>query len=68
MRPADPVVVDLSFLMRVDFCLVYFIASLAGVAWGIKKKRPLLIVGSVTTGIIFGLMIVAGILLVNGIH
>lgn len=60
--------VDLSFLMRVDFCMVYFIASLAGVGWGIKTKRLLLVVVSAVTGIIFGLMIVASILLVNGIN
>lgn len=59
--------VDLPFLMRVDFYMVYFIVSLAGVGWGIKKKNPLLVVASAATGIIFGLMIVASILLVNGI-
>lgn len=60
--------VDLSFLMRVDFCMVYVIASLAGFGWGIKTKRLLLVVVSAATGIIFGLMIVASILLVNGIN
>lgn len=59
--------VDLPFLMRVDFYMVYFIVSLAGVGWGIKKKNPLLVAASAATGIIFGLMIVASILLVNGI-
>lgn len=68
MRPVDPVMVDLSFLMRVDFCMVYFIASLAGVGWGIKKKNLLLAVASAATGIIFGLMIAASILLVNSIN
>jgi|GEM_PF-4162426 len=67
MRPVDRAMVDLSFLMRMDFCLVYCIVSLAGVGWGIKKKSPLLAVVSATMGIIFGLMIAAGILLVNGI-
>ena len=67
MRPVDRAMVDLSFLMRMDFCLAYFIVSLAGVSWGIKKKSPLLAVVAATAGIIFALMIVAGILLVNGI-
>ena len=67
MRPVDPVMVDLSFLMRVDFCMFYFIVSIAGVGWGIKKNSPLIAVVSAAAGIIFGLMIVASILLVNGI-
>lgn len=68
MRPADPVMADLSFLMRVDFCLVYFIAALIGVGWGVKKQSLVLAVLSAAAGIIFGLIIVASVLLVNGLN
>ena len=67
MRPVDRAMIDVSFLMRMDFCIVYVVVALAGVGWGIKKKNPLLAVVSATVGIILGLMIAAGILLVNGI-
>ena len=58
---------DFSFLTRLDFCLLFFIAGISGIAYGIKKKNKLTIVVAVAVSIISGLMILAGILLINGI-
>ena len=44
-----------------------FIAGVAGIAYGIKKKNKLTVVVAVAVSIIFGLMILAGILLISGI-
>ena len=58
---------DLSFLTRLDFCLLFFIVGLSGIAYGIKKKNKLTVVVAAAVSIISGLLILAGILLVNGI-
>ena len=58
---------DFSFLTRLDFCLLFFIAGVTGIVYGIKKKHKLTIVIAATVSIISGLMILAGILLINGI-
>ena len=59
---------DLNFLTRLDFCTLFFIAGVAGIAYGIKKKNRLILVVAVATSILFGLMILAGLVLINGIN
>jgi len=59
--------IDLSFLTRLDFCILFFLAGVTGITYGIKKKNKLTVVVAVAVSIILGLMILAGILLINGI-
>ncbi|SMC48771.1 hypothetical protein [Sporomusa malonica] len=66
MRQVDPLLLDLSFLTRLDFCILYFLAGLAGIGYGIKKKSRLTVLVAVAVSIIFGLMILASIILVYG--
>ena len=67
MRLIEQSLIDFGFLTRLDFCILYFIAGVAGIAYGIKKKNKLTVVVAVAVSIIFGLMILAGILLISGI-
>ena len=67
MRQVEQLLTDLSFLTRLDFCILYFIAGVAGIGYGIKKKNRLIVLFAGTVSIIFGLVIFAGIILINGI-
>ena len=67
MRQVEQLLIDLSFLTRLDFCILYFIAGVAGLGYGIKKKNRLTVFVAGAVSIISGLMIFAGIILINGI-
>lgn len=64
MLPADPLLLDLSFLTRLDFCTFYYLAGVAGIAYGIKKESRLIVLIAVLASSIFGLILLAGIILV----
>ena len=58
---------DLSLLTRLDFCLLYFLAGLAGIVYGINQQNRLVLFIAASASIAAGLMIMAGIILVNGV-
>ena len=67
MRLIEQSLIDFGFLTRLDFCILYFIAGVAGIGYGIKKKNRLIVLFAGTVSVIFGLVIFAGIILINGI-
>lgn len=64
MLPVDPLLLDLSFLTRLDFCTLYYLVAVAGIAYGIKTESGLTVLIAVLASSIFGIILLAGIILV----
>jgi hypothetical protein len=59
--------VDVSLLTRLDFCALYFLAGFVGIVYGIKQQNRLALFIAASVSCASGLMIIAGVILVNGI-
>lgn len=58
---------DLSLFTRLDFCVLYFLVGLVGIVYGIKQQNRLALFIAASVSCASGLMIIAGVILVNGI-